>query len=337
MEEITNLISNPDIWSNQKTIAPLMKEKQKISSTLDKIKSLEDNLSLYSEYFNSFPDELISYEKELLKLEEEISDFEFSYLMRDPINKKPAILTIHAGAGGLEAANWVSMLLRMYVRWAEFNKLDVETLYIDNSEEHSSMCVNAVSIQITGPYAYGFLKHEGGIHRLIRNSPFNAGDARHTSFAAVHVTPDIEESGEMDVPLSEIEIIAQTSGKKGGQNSNKVCSAIRAKHLPTGISVFIRTERDQLANKKIALKILKSKVYDLEMQKKNEEKEKELNNLSKIAFGSQIRTYTLSPYSLVKDHRTNFEINNADLVLEGNIQEILLNNLREINDRYNNG
>jgi len=289
---------------------------------------MSDDIDFYSEIAKELPEELPEQQEHIAKIYDELLALEFRQMMTDPMANSPAILTINAGAGGLEAANWVTMMSRMYLRWADAYNFKVEILDNKPSEEHSSICTDSVSYRIDGPYAYGFLKGENGVHRLIRNSPFNAGDARHTSFAAVSVTPDIEDTIDIKIEDKDIEITAQTSSGSGGQNVNKVASAIRLKHLPTGINILVRTERDQLSNKKTALKMLKSKLYDIEKKKRQSEKDKFIESQMDAKFGSQIRTYTLSPYSLVKDHRTDFEHNNCNRVLDGDIQEFILAYLR---------
>jgi peptide chain release factor 2 len=329
LAEIDAMVEVSDFWNDSRNAAVLMKERQKISDLLIKFLAFKKGAEFNLEFADTCPDEIESLSVEANQLYESLSQLEFQQMMQDPVDNTPAILTISAGAGGLEAANWVTMLLRMYSRYADSYKLNVELLDMKSSEDHSSICTDSVSIRLEGPYAYGFLKGEGGVHRLIRNSPFNAGDARHTSFAAVSVTPDIEDTIDIKINENDLEITAQTSGGPGGQNSNKVCSAIRLRHLPTGINIFVRTERDQLSNKKTALKMLKAKLYEIEIKKRQTEKDRQVAELSNVSFGHQIRTYTETPYSLVVDHRTDCKINNFAKVLDGDIHEFLLASLRQ--------
>lgn len=328
ISEIDAIINEDNFWDNSKNASIIMKERQKLSDLVDKISLFKTQSNFYSECLSVMPDELSNMLDELNSLENELIDLEFKLMLQDPLNDNPAIITISAGAGGLEAANWVTMLLRMYLRYAESFKFNVELLDMKTSDEHSSICTDSASIRVEGKNAYGFLKGESGVHRLIRNSPFSSSDNRHTSFAAVCVTPDIEDIIDIKIDDKDIDVVARTAGGSGGQHQNKVCSAVRLRHFPTGINILVRAERDFHANKKTAFKMLKAKLYDLELKKREAEANKNFSELSDVSFGHQIRTYTYTPYSLVKDHRTDYEDNNIQSVLDGDIQEILLSYLR---------
>jgi peptide chain release factor 2 len=325
LEEINNEIG-PNNWQNySQQIVLLLKQQQQISNLLSKYYEYKEQIEFYNEFIqveSNFDD------KDLISLNDKLSLFE-TQLLFTPIDDNPVILTINAGAGGLESANWVSMLQRMYMRWATTKQFIVEILDLKPSEEHSSICTDCVSLRFNGKYVYGLLKNEAGVHRLIRNSPFNSGDARHTSFAAVQVIPDIEDTIDIRINEKDLEITTMRGSGPGGQAVNKISSAVRMKHLPTGIIVNSRSERDQHANRRAAIKIMKAKLYDLEIKKRNDKKEDIFNQMNDVSFGHQIRTYTLSPNQLIKDHRINYECNKSDDFLDGKIDNCINKLLRD--------
>jgi peptide chain release factor 2 len=246
---------------------------------------------------------------------------------QDPMN---AIMSIHAGAGGTEAQDWVEMLLRMYLRWAE--KRNFKTSVIDYLPGDEAG-VKSVSFTVEGEYAYGYAKAEIGIHRLVRISPFDAGGRRHTSFASVFVYPEVDDEIKIDINEDDLRIDTFRSGGKGGQHVNKTDSAVRITHLPTGIVVQCQNERSQHKNKAMAMKYLKSRLYEKELQEKNERLDEENKQKKDIAWGSQIRSYVLHPYKMVKDHRTSLEIGNTQKVLDGDIDEFIQAYLMAAGDR----
>lgn len=328
LSELDSLVNDDTLWSDPKKAATLLKDRQKVVNLVDKITFFQSQVSFYVEALQVMPDDLLELSSSVDSLYSELDSFEFKLMFKDPIDDTPALLTINAGAGGLEAANWVTILLRMYSRYADNKGFKIEILDMNPSEEHSSICTDSVSIRVEGPYAYGFLKNESGVHRLIRKSPFSSSSTRHTSFAAVNVSADIEDAIDIKIDEKDIEVTAMRAGGAGGQHQNKTNSAIRIKHIPTGINIAVRTERDSHANRRTAMKMLKAKLYDLELQKKMSEKEKIIAAQSDIAFGYQVRTYILDSPLLAKDHRTNAEIADANDVLNGNIENFILSLLR---------
>lgn len=319
LSEIDHLANDPFLWTNPQKAGALMKERQKLNEIVSRVQYFKEQTNFYLSCLNDMPGEIKELADTIKILAQEINDFEFKQLFSDPIDDTAAILSINSGAGGLEAANWVSMLLRMYCKFADQQGFKIEILDEKRSEEHSSICLDSVSIRIEGKCAYGFFKGETGVHRLIRNSPFSSQDARHTSFAAVSTFADIEDEIDIEILEKDLEITAQRSGGSGGQAVNKVSSACRIKHLPTGINILVRTERDFHQNKRTALKMLKAKLYDLELKKKQAEENKQLDAQSDVAFGHQCRSYVESPQSRVVDHRTDYENRDFQKVLDGDI------------------
>lgn len=262
------------------------------------------------------PSMITEVEDALAKLKKDIEELKIETLLNGKYDKNNAILTLHAGAGGTEACDWVEMLLRMYTRWAESKNYVVKTLDFLPGDEAG---VKSVTIHVIGENAYGYLRGEKGVHRLVRISPFDSSGRRHTSFASLDVMPELDESIEVEINPADLRIDTYRSSGAGGQHVNKTDSAVRITHLPTGIVVSCQTERSQHQNKDTAMKMLKSKLYDLK-EREQKEKIEDLKGIQMdIAWGSQIRSYVFCPYTMVKDHRTNYEEGNVNSVMDGEI------------------
>lgn len=257
---------------------------------------------------------------ELAELSSEVNQEEMMMMLSEEQDKMNAIVSINAGAGGTEAQDWVEILLRMYLRWAE--KRNFKTSIIDYLAGDEAGVKN-VTFTVEGNYAYGYAKAESGIHRLVRISPFDAGGRRHTSFASVFVYPEVDDDIKIEINEDDLRIDTYRAGGKGGQHVNKTDSAVRITHLPTGIVVQCQNERSQHKNKAMAMKYLKSRLYEKELREKNEKIDEENKQKKDIAWGSQIRSYILHPYKMVKDHRTNLETGNAQKILDGDIDEFI--------------
>lgn len=254
-----------------------------------------------------------------------IDELEFELTLSGPYDRRPAILAIHAGAGGTEAQDWAQMLLRMYLRWAERHGYKTEILDETPGEEAG---IKSAMVEIRGPYAYGYAKAERGVHRLVRLSPFDAAKRRHTSFALVEVLPEPEEAQKVEINPEELRVDVYRSSGAGGQNVQKNSTAIRITHLPTGIVVTCQNERSQLQNRESAMKILAARLAEIEEQKRDEERAKLKGEHVDAGWGNQIRSYVLHPYNMVKDHRTNFETSNTVAVLDGELEPFMESYLR---------
>ncbi|MSS64682.1 peptide chain release factor 2 [Velocimicrobium porci] len=332
IEELELLMEAPDFWDNPEKSQEAMKELKSLKDTIDNYNQLngeyEDIETLLEMGYEENDFSLIPEIEELFATF--VKDYEtlrISTLLSEEYDRDNAILTLHAGAGGTESCDWASMLCRMYQRWAEKKGFSVEMLdYLDGEEAG----LKSVTLQVNGENAYGYLKSERGVHRLVRISPFNAAGKRQTSFVSCDVMPDIEEDIDIEISDDDIRIDTYRSSGAGGQHINKTSSAIRITHFPTGIVVQCQNERSQHMNKDKAMQMLKAKLYLLKQQE-NLQKESDIRGeIKEIGWGSQIRSYVMQPYTMVKDHRTNEEISNVSAVLDGEIDPFINAYLKSI-------
>lgn len=318
-------MGKPDFWSDPKKAGEISAKRNALGQKLEVIISTENKLKEIQDYIDLLKLEQDSQlyfevEKDIEKLEKYVTKLELDSLLSDEMDSKNAILTVQAGSGGVEACDWAQMLLRMYLRWAEEKGYQTE---IVDYQPDDVAGIKSVTVIVKGPYAYGYLKGEQGVHRLVRISPFDANKRRHTSFAAVSVIPELDDDINIEIKEEDLRIDTYRAGGAGGQHVNKTDSAVRITHIPTGVVVACQSERSQLQNKIKAMNMLKAKLYQLELEKKKE-RQKELEGEKKdITWGSQIRSYVFQPYQLVKDLRTGYETGNIQAVMDGDIDQFI--------------
>lgn len=318
----------PDFWNDQEQAQRVSKQAAGLRSEIETWKALQgqvvDVIELASLEDDSMKDEL---KAKLASLEAEFSQLEFATLFAGKHDKEPAIVSIHAGSGGTEAQDWTAMLLRMFVRFAESKEWDVQVL---NESRAEDVGLKSVTIRVSGRYAYGYLKSEHGVHRLVRISPFDAEKMRHTTFALVEVIPEMEDVGDVEIDEKDLRIDTFMSSGKGGQSVNTTYSAVRIVHLPTKTSVSCQNERSQQQNKETAMKILRSKLQQMAEQEQEKKKAQLRGDYQSAEWGNQIRSYVLHPYKMVKDHRTTHETSDAEAVLDGALEPFMEAYLRWI-------
>lgn len=332
IEKITKLSLEEDFYLDKDKSSKLLQEQKNLERSTQKIKNILvqiDDAKGYLELAEEMNDQESFKEAEKISkiLNGKLEKLEIETLLDGEYDSNNAIITIHPGAGGTESQDWAEMLYRMYLKWASRNEYEIEVLDFQSGDEAG---IKSVSFLVKGDNAYGYLKSENGVHRLVRISPFDANSRRHTSFAAVEVIPEIDDSIKIDISPEEIEMDVFRASGAGGQHVNKTSSAVRLKHIPTGIVVSCQTERSQFQNRDYAMKMLKSKLYKLEQENNRKKLEGIKGKSSDNAFGSQIRSYVFCPYTLVKDHRTGYEIGNIEGVMDGKIDDFLYEYLKYI-------
>ncbi len=326
-------MTEPGFWDDQAQSHEVIQETNGLKELVNGLKGLEEELDNLEVTFElAAEDEGLKEELEpgVKELAQRINNFELEILLNQPYDKKNAILEIHPGAGGTESQDWASMLLRMYTRWAEWRGFKVETLdYLPGDEAG----VKSVTLMIKGHNAYGYLKAEKGVHRLVRISPFDSSGRRHTSFASCDVLPELDDDVDIDINTEDLKIDTYRASGAGGQHINTTDSAVRITHEPTGVIVQCQNERSQIKNREQAMKMLKARLYQLEIEKQQQEIDDLRGDQGEIAWGNQIRSYVFHPYNMVKDHRTNHEVGNTSAVMDGALNGFIDAYLRSAMDR----
>ena len=321
--EIEKKLADPALWNDPTANKPLMRDRKRVESLIAQDEELvrrSNDIDAYFELAREGEDVLGELERDIKSLSTFAEELEARTMLSGEADALNAIVTVHPGAGGTESQDWAEMLLRMYLRWAEQQGFKTEMNDYQDGEEAG---IKSATFTITGEYAFGLLAAESGVHRLVRISPFDSAKRRHTSFASVYVSPEIDETIHVDLRVEDLRIDTYRSGGKGGQHVNTTDSAVRMTHLPTGIVVQCQNERSQHKNREKAMKMLRSRLYEYELEKKRVVSKKLEDSKLEINFGSQIRSYVLQPYRIVKDHRTKVEVGDVDKVLDGFLEPFL--------------
>lgn len=335
LKDLEQLMNQPNFWDDTENAKNISQKKSSLEKNLKPWIDLNNAINDFpimidlvkEEHKENEEEALIELSKELNQLKQKLEDIQISLALLGEDDSKNAILTIVSGAGGTESQDWADMLLRMYTRWIQKKGFDYEVIDYQPGEEAG---IKSATLLVKGENAFGLLKCENGVHRLVRQSPFNANNKRHTSFASVHVAPEIDDSVDIEIDENDLRIDTYRSSGAGGQHVNKTDSAVRILHIPTGIVVQCQNERSQHKNKATALKLLKSKLYDLEKQKKKQEIEARSGEKKDVSWGNQIRSYVFHPYKLVKDLRTDYETSDVESVMDGEIDDFIKAYLKEI-------
>ncbi|HYK34517.1 peptide chain release factor 2 [Alloacidobacterium sp.] len=323
LAEIETKLSDPGLWSNAALSQPLMRDRKRIEERLasdDELVSRTGDIEAYFDLAREGEPVEPDLEREIQSLSEYVEKLEERTMLSGETDALNAIVTVHPGAGGTESQDWAEMLMRMYLRWAEQQGFKTEMNDYQDGEEAG---IKSATFTVSGDYAFGLLSGETGVHRLVRISPFDAAKRRHTSFASVFVSPGIDDSIEIDIKPEDIRTDTYRSGGKGGQHVNTTDSAVRITHIPTNIVVQCQNERSQHKNREKAMKMLRSRLYEFELEKKKAETKKLEDSKLDINFGSQIRSYVLQPYRMAKDHRTKVEVGDVDRVLDGYLEPFI--------------
>lgn len=332
LAENNALMAEADFWNDQKKAQKIIRESNQLKALIETHHSLTDafaelseGISELSSSFDEDMNELIS--EEYIETMKKFEAFEIQVLLSSPYDDHNAILEIHPGAGGTEAMDWASMLYRMYMRWAERKGFKIELMDYQEGEEAG---MKSCSVLIQGPMAYGYLKAESGVHRLVRISPFDSNARRHTSFASVEIMPEFEDDLEIEIDDKDLEVITMRASGAGGQHINKTDSAVRMTHIPSGITVFCQSQRSQIQNREACLNMLKSKLLQLKIRENEERAAAVRGEVKANEWGSQIRSYVFAPYTMVKDLRTGYEAGNVQAVMDGEIDGFIDSYLRSM-------